>query len=303
VDTHRTKPTDVTLVYSVDQRNVNAMLVSLFSVLENTNGLQQVCVLYTGKNQTRLNRAMDTVCGETPYRVIDAIRELEGIKREAFPVGTIGEIAYLKFHVPDFVETRRALFLDADTVARADLRSLYEQDLGGKPIGAVQDWLVPTVMAKNSPIRNYLEQDCDAPYFNSGVMLMDIERLRSMNLIREAAKLREVKVQYADQDLFNLIFAGNWAVLDPVWNYPIDRTLVIEPLRAIHSSLWANRKISHYMGTKKPWIFPFNIRSCNRDFNDYRNRSSLKYWIPNPLSPSSLRYYVGFFCRKLGIKS
>ncbi|WP_148073410.1 glycosyltransferase family 8 protein [Bythopirellula goksoeyrii] len=297
---HQPSPPDTTLVYAVDQRNAYAMMISLSSALEQSNGLAGVCVLYSGNDQERVSRHLQRTCGEISFRLINAIDELQRLKGRALPLGTIGDVAYLKFLVPEFVETPRAVFLDADTIVLSDLRGLYEQALHGRPVGAVQDWLVPTVLCQNSPIRDYLDQVDDQPYLNSGVMVMDIERLRRLDLLSEAAKYRGIKVRYSDQDLYNLLLMGNWTAVDPVWNYPIDSTLVEVSRREQHDQLWSERKICHYMGTKKPWIFPFNIRSANRDFVACRQRSSLRYWIPTPLSPSSLRYYAGYARRKFG---
>jgi lipopolysaccharide biosynthesis glycosyltransferase len=290
----------ITLVYSIDENNVNAMLVSLSSVLENARSELQVRVLYTGKHPGRLNRLMEKVCGSTPFRVFDTSKDFCRVKRAKFPAGTVSKISYLKFLVPDFVETRRAIYLDADTIVRADLQDLHEHDLREHPIGAVQDWLVQTVLSEDSPIHHYVRSKVDLPYFNAGVMLMDVARLREMDLMEEAARFRDLKTRYVDQDIFNLIFLGNWSALDPFWNFPADQTLLNNGSHTLHGELWMDRKIVHYLGTKKPWVFPFNLRAINQDFSECRNRSRLKYWIANPLSPSSLRYYVGFVRRKFG---
>lgn len=292
----------VSLVYSIDRRNENAMLVSLSSALQRSSGLAGVVVLYSDGPSERLSRRLRAVCGKTPFEVVDTASEFRRVEQEGFQIGTVGKIAYLKFLVPSVVDTTRAVFLDADTIVRTDLCELYDTDLERQPIGAVQDWLVPTVLAANSPVRRYVAVAGDLPYFNSGVMLIDVARLREVGLMEQAVRLRDVEVRYADQDLFNLILLGRWKRLDPRWNYPVDRSLVADSLKEQHEAMWDGRKISHYMGRKKPWIFPFNTWTVHRDFVRCRQRSPLKYWIPTPLSPASLRYYRGYVGRKLGIE-
>lgn len=292
----------VSLVYSIDRRNENAMLVSLSSALEQSPGLARVVVLYSDGLSDRLTRRVAEVCGSVPFEIVDTAREFRRIEAEGFQIGTVGKIAYLKFLVPEVVDTTRAVFLDADTIVRTDLREIYETELAGMPIGAVQDWLVPTVLAPNSPVRRYVAVAGDLPYFNSGVMLIDVPRLREVNLMEQAVRLRDVEVRYADQDLFNLMLLARWQPLDPRWNYPVDRSLVAESRREEHEAMWDDRKISHYMGRKKPWIFPFNTWAVHRDFVRCRQRSPLRYWIPTPLNPASLRYYRGYVGRKLGVE-
>ena len=79
------------------------MLVSLSSVLESTNGLEQVCVLYAGKNQSQLERLLNKVCSATSYRVFNTSDELDRLKRVKFPLGTSEKSPTSSFSYPSLL--------------------------------------------------------------------------------------------------------------------------------------------------------------------------------------------------------
>ncbi|OCH83722.1 glycosyl transferase [Obba rivulosa] len=102
----------------------------------------------------------------------------------------------------------RVLYLDADVLVRASLHNLWKTDLCGKPIAAVQDAAFPTG-------RHGVQ---GAPYFNTGVLLMDLVLIRE-----EVTGLRErcremVEAEIRDQDALNAHFASRWLPLDAKWN-------------------------------------------------------------------------------------
>ena len=76
-------------------------------------------------------------------------------------------------------EVTRAIWLDCDLLVTTDLVRLWETDLGGCHLLAVRDPVVPLVSSRYG-IRRWRELGIapDAPYFNAGVMLLDVDRWR-----------------------------------------------------------------------------------------------------------------------------
>lgn len=102
----------------------------------------------------------------------------------------------------------RALYLDSDVLVRGDLRPLWETDLQGKMVGAVTDVGYP--LGHENMARQ--------PYFNAGVLLMDLAKIRgSIDGAKGlASKMREAK--FRDQDFLNTQFANEWIPLPLQWN-------------------------------------------------------------------------------------
>lgn len=99
-------------------------------------------------------------------------------------------MALMKLALPElFPDLHRALWLDVDTIVNKDIGDLIDMELDGNLIAAAEE-----PMRSKPPFR----------YFNTGVMVMDLDGLRglaSKNLIRLA---NGHPMQFPDQDAINL---------------------------------------------------------------------------------------------------
>jgi lipopolysaccharide biosynthesis glycosyltransferase len=155
-------------------------------------------------------------------------------------------------------EVERLVYLDCDVMVRRPIEELFELDLGGYPIAAVADpyhdgiKLGRDIRTKKSPF------DSAAPYFNSGVLLIDRAGFAAADLpgrIAEFARTGVLEKLYFDQDILNLVFAGNW--LELPWRF-----ILMLP-RPAHESLGA--AILHYTGYRRPWL-PYSGAAFSRTY-------------------------------------
>lgn len=102
----------------------------------------------------------------------------------------------------------RVLYLDADVLVRGNLRDLWDIDLQGKHIAAAPDVGYPMGPDHKSK----------APYFNAGVLLIDLSQTRKSvaELHRLASKMQHA--EFKDQDILNVHFRRNWIPLSLKWN-------------------------------------------------------------------------------------
>ena len=133
-------------------------------------------------------------------------------------VDRFGQVVWLRFLLPDLLpDVERVLYLDADTFVAADLTALAEVDLGGAPLAAVQNVATPAQQERLAALGI-----ADASHtLNSGVLLMDLARMRAEDLLGKVARTtaeRTDELQWPDQDVLNLVCAGRWHVLDPRYN-------------------------------------------------------------------------------------
>lgn len=131
---------------------------------------------------------------------------------------TFGPIVWLRFCLPDLLADRsRALYLDSDTLVLSDLHELWETPLDPHPLAAVAN----VVEASARPHVAALGIQYPGGFFNSGVLLMDLDRMRaeqSSNQLFEAAADLGERLLWPDQDALNVVFAGRWLPLHPRWN-------------------------------------------------------------------------------------
>jgi lipopolysaccharide biosynthesis glycosyltransferase len=175
-------------------------------------------------------------------------------------------------------EVARAIWLDCDLVVATDLVELWESDLGGCHLLAVRDPVVPTVSSRYG-IREWqrLGLSRDAPYFNAGVMLLDVSQWREDDIGSLASRyLREAgDVVFWDQEALNAVLSGRWGELDPRWNrMPGDERLGNR--KRASGSPW----IIHFSGTLKPWRLPEPSWGARSLFYRHLDQTPWAGWRP-----------------------
>ena len=147
----------------------------------------------------------------------------------------------------------RVLYLDSDVVINGDIRALWTTDLRKYPIAAVTD-----INVDAAAFGARWKLDPPAPYFNAGVLLIDLDKVR-----REQSFLRTIEffaknnleLMYSDQDALNWAFWDNWLPLNPKWN--VQRLSVIEANSkgsTTSGRLLKDAVVVHFTGSAKPWV-------------------------------------------------
>jgi lipopolysaccharide biosynthesis glycosyltransferase len=158
----------------------------------------------------------------------------------------------------------RVIYLDSDLIVLKDIASLYDTDLSDFPVAAGLDFWLTCAPSSAPPgwaagewlgfLHEVVGLADHRTYFNAGVMVMDLDRFRSANLMRAAEQFLErknYKTVYVDQDALNHVINGAFVRLDPRWNVLGSRssTELGDAAALINSDPW----IIHYAGPHKPW--------------------------------------------------
>ena len=153
---------------------------------------------------------------------------------------------FYRLFIPDmFPQYDKAIYLDCDTVLCADIAELYDIDLKDNLIGAVADGAVADVVAFREYTKNALGIRAEK-YFNSGVITLNLKRLREMNFFQTFfSVLRSYAFIVApDQDCLNLICKDKVHYYSKVWN-----------AMPIGGGKGASPKLVHYNLSLKPWHY------------------------------------------------
>lgn len=146
--------------------------------------------------------------------------------------------AYLRLALPEILhEIDAVIYLDADTIVFDDLAVPFRQFRAGhNPLAACPDWET-TRPSQDSP---EIAADCKVvevtTYFNSGVMILNLDALRENEFTNRALDLLSRLGDYAsfaDQSALNALLADQWTALEQNWNTPSwafdEKTGVVPP--------------------------------------------------------------------------
>lgn len=180
-------------------------------------------------------------------------------RARAFPDRRFHISCWYKILLPELLpELSRALYLDADMLILESLEPLWATDLAGHAFAAVINPLYPFM--PDRAVRS-LGLESAREYLNSGVLLMDLGRMRAGNL---AERIRAYAAVHPDnpwpeQDALSVICRGQWLRLPPRWNAQTTlfdlaaRDLPFPPDEAREAR--ERPAIVHFIGPLKPWHY------------------------------------------------
>ncbi len=178
--------------------------------------------------------------------------------------GRHGQAALMRLNLPNLLrDIDKVIYLDGDIIVTKDLAALYDTPLGDHPLAAVEEPEGP------NPVK-YHENIPSNSYFNTGVMVMGLARMRDENLIQQFLDNAPTVIQFwqcADQDIINYTCANRILPLHPKYNYLPDlfrwySALTIDDFNATHhtnytsiAALQADSVIIHLAGGagRRPW--------------------------------------------------
>ncbi len=155
---------------------------------------------------------------------------------------------YFRLFIPDmFKEYDKAIYIDSDIIVLGDISKLYNLDLGDNLIGASTDHSVQNI----PEFIKYMEKAIGVnrkEYINSGVLLMNLKKMREKNFANKFLELLNKYHFYCiapDQDYLNAMCNGQILYLGEEWDaMPNDDKLPLEKPKLIHFNLF-----------QKPWCY------------------------------------------------
>lgn len=156
----------------------------------------------------------------------------------------------------------RLLYLDADLLIEGDLAELWNLPFDGHPVQAVADAYAQKLHTRRLAgleIAEGIRFTEDTPYFNAGVMLIDLSAWRAQRIGPRASELLWKygdRLPGRDQDALNGALIGQWKRLPPQWNvHELSHWPAPTPSGISEADVREARehpRILHYIG-EKPW--------------------------------------------------
>ena len=242
------------ILFSSDDNYARHLGVALISLLQHNRDVEKVRVYVIN------NRISISNIGKL-HSVVDGYdnAEISFIPFESYEqplhlhlAWPISLSSYARLFVGEMSPTSvdRVIYLDCDVVVGGALSALWNTDLHGKCLGAIQD----TIPSRTKIAVGLAPQQ---PYFNAGVLLIDLNRWREQGIGKQCLDFIEAyrgRVTHHDQGVLNGVFKNQWVRL---------------PLRY-------NVMTVHYMLSQS------NIKKYYNDEATYYDASETKEAIQNP---------------------
>lgn len=241
------------IFYVVDKNFIPHFTVSLTSLLENNKDLHiSVYVIHDLQDASVLQPIIDFFSNK--YSVRLNLKELDNQVFDNIPTNFaistyISKAAYFRLLLTDIIPgtVRSGLYIDCDTIVTGSLKDLI--DISFKTGNGMEEYSLMAVSDDNevNDIERLKVLGIDTRfYFNSGVMLVNLEKWRAEDA---SAKLLQVTEEYRDhlkwldQDVLNIYFINKTGRLKPIYNTIASVKSAAEPI------------ILHFSGSSKPWHY------------------------------------------------
>jgi len=286
----------LTLVTALDDSYVIALAAMIASLLENSSKethieLFVVADQLTAKNKKRVESMVENK--KMALRWVDlAPSKLQGL----FVNFHSARAAYARLYLDEILpkNVKKVIYLDPDLLILDDLYELWQVNFEGDHICACQS---PVIRNVSHPLGVYNYKDLgfseDATYFNSGVLLVDMEKWRSDKVGSRAldyVRRSGPENRLWDQGALNAILCNKWKKLDRKWN-ACSRSYVNWQAAIYKNEIEAcgTPGILHFLGNLKPWKFSGFVDPKERGlFFKYLSMTPwkmsvyqirLKYWL------------------------
>lgn len=158
--------------------------------------------------------------------------------------------AYLRILIPGLIKEVKTIYLDCDTICMHDISELFDIDINDVSLAGVDNFLSSVDSKANPPIINN-----ESVYINSGVMLMNLKKMRENSSIEKMKYIHDTFYDYilaGDQCIINKYAENDKKLLDRSWNYMTKNSRITDKdfLLLLKNK---NAKIIHFTDSSKPW--------------------------------------------------
>lgn len=268
----------VPVVFAADDAYVPMLTTTIYSVLSNANTERRYDVIVLERDITAENKQTILTFFEqftnATIRFYDVSRIIAGydLTTDESTTAHITQETYYRFVIQQALPFySKILYLDSDLVVNGDVAELYDTEMGNAAIGAVldADFLGNLNMKDGKRMEyatNQLHMKNPYTYFQAGVLVMNLERMRDLHSVDEWLEIASRPgFIYNDQDILNMECEGETIRLPFNWNVMHDCAGRVHgvfdyaPAEVFQAYMASrkNPKVVHYAGFDKPWKNPW----------------------------------------------
>ena len=265
------------IVFCINKSYIKHFHVALTSLLKNNP-----------KDEINIYLVSADICHEDLMQIgleIDII--LISISPETFNNFSVNEHitveTYFRLLIPELINVDKCLYLDSDIIVDKSITSLYDHDVDAYLLAAVAE-------KDSSHLNDKLKLPVNHKYFNAGVLLLNLKRIRENKTFERAIwfiRNNADRITYHDQ------CAINWAVHCEVLYLDVKYNLTKNFSCTMNDQ---NVVIFHFDGPIKPWhyngrkelrqIYQKYVHKANSNYTKYE-RITLHQILSRHIGPKT----------------
>ena len=272
----------INIAFSCNNKWVDKLAVTILSILKHADILDNYKFYILDGGITQENKQkLAKIKSKTKFEI-----EYLKVNREIFsnvPLNNFFTIEnYFRLKLPSLINVNKILYLDIDIAVRKNISDLYNTDLDNYYASAVIDESAYYKKFHKLNIQNY---------FNSGVLLLNLKKIREDNLEEkffDFIKYNSDKICWVDQCVLNAVFNENVMFLDKIYNFQHSDFLPDTDKK--YKKLKNNIVIVHFVTSRKPWNFE---KSLNFVLEYYY------YYLQTPFRWKFFTHFINKMKRKI----
>ncbi len=230
---------NIAVTFSSDNNYIPILAIAIKSIIENATSENNydIVILNAGIDECYQKRvkALADDYKNINIRFYDINYILEKYDESLFYTSMhFSKAAYYRLFIPEiFMNFEKVLYLDCDVVSNVDVKKLFDIDMKGKSALAAKDIGIQIALKGRKKYKdkfvcdyikaNILELKNWDNYFQSAVMVFDINKIKDKNFVDNAIyELKRVKTPcFVEQCILNIVYENDIKFLDWYWNFNV----------------------------------------------------------------------------------
>lgn len=250
----------INLLFSIDDKFVEQMKTTLFSIYQNADHNHHFTVYVLQKKLLKRSKTIKEFCHLWGMNYVPLVIGDDPLFEQAPISARYPETIYYRLMVHKYLPENvdKILYLDADILCINDFSNLYKLDLKDDLYAAASHKKLTNVtkMINQVRLKNYEAEG----YYNSGVLLINVKKTREnvqASDIFHFIKENQYNLLLPDQDILNGLYGNKiLSIPDEVYNFDVRKNATYDAISmgewdldwVIHNSVFL-----HFCGKEKPW--------------------------------------------------
>ncbi|AEE77435.1 glycosyl transferase-like protein [Arabidopsis thaliana] len=288
-------PSAVHIAMTLDPAYLRGTVSAVHSILKHTSCPENIFFHFiaSGTSQGSLAKTLSSVFPSLSFKVYTFEETtVKNLISSSIRQALDSPLNYARSYLSEILSScvSRVIYLDSDVIVVDDIQKLWKISLSGsRTIGAPEychanftkyftdsfwsDQKLSSVFDSKTPC-----------YFNTGVMVIDLERWREGDYTRKIENW--MKIQKEDKRIYELgslppfllVFGGDIEAIDHQWNqHGLGGDNIVSSCRSLHPGPVS---LIHWSGKGKPWVRLDDGKPCPIDY----------LWAPYDLHKSQRQY-------------